>query len=41
MQKKFSEKEVKALKRDAFINGALLVIAIAVVLTCILFFYKP
>jgi hypothetical protein len=41
MQNKFSKEEVKMLKRDAFINGALLVIAIAVVATCILFFYKP
>ena len=41
MAKKFSEKEVKMLRRDSLINGALIVIALAVVATCILFFYQP
>ena len=41
MAKKFSEKEVKMMRRDSLINGALLVIALAVVATCILFFYQP
>jgi hypothetical protein len=37
MAKKFSEKEVKMMRRDSLINGALLIIALAVVATCILF----
>jgi hypothetical protein len=41
MAKKFSEKEVKMMRRDSLINGALLIIALAVVATCILFFYQP
>lgn len=41
MAKRFSEKEVKMMRRDSLINGALLVIALAVVATCILFFYQP
>ena len=41
MAMKFSEKEVKMMRRDSLINGALLIIALAVVATCILFFYQP
>jgi hypothetical protein len=41
MAKKFSEKEVKMMRRDSLINGALIVIALAVVATGILFFYQP
>ena len=41
MAKKFSEKEVKMMRRDSLINGALIVIALAVAATCILFFYQP
>jgi hypothetical protein len=41
MAKKFSEKEVKMMRRDSLINGALIIIALAVVATCILFFYQP
>ena len=41
MAKKFSEKEVKMLRRDSFINGALLIVALAVAATCVLFFYQP
>ena len=41
MAKKFSEKEVKMMRLESLINGALLIIALAVVATCILFFYQP
>ena len=41
MAQKFSEKEVKMMRLESLINGALLIIALAVVATCILFFYQP
>lgn len=41
MAKKFSEKEVKMMRLESLIHGALIIIALAVVATCILFFYQP